>query len=270
MRRSNPSRSPSPSGGRILVEPAVADRDQLLRAEREARAELHCGTQCEAGAQLLAEAQVLRDRRRDLEADASAAQEELERPAPASGELTLQPRIDELRQSLEAVSSEGETVQLPLRDDAEAALRSAQEELREARDQVRIGREAVDTRAKAVSELSVEVRTLENTVESQTELIERRQERLGIDAEAVSDEQLAAATDAAEQAVTEQQQTVSVLEENWSPSTRTQLESRISRLTSTIDQRASSRVETKLETVCLRERVEVHDGAGIDEAIEHT
>ena len=107
-------------------------------------------------------------------------------------------------------------------------------------------------------------------MESQTELIERRQERLGIDAETVSEEQLAAATDAAEQAVTEQQQTVSALEENWSPSTRTQLEARISRLTSTIDQRASSRVETKLETVRLRERVEVHDSAGIDEAIEHT
>ena len=30
-----------PERGRILIEPAVADRDQLLRAEREARAELH-------------------------------------------------------------------------------------------------------------------------------------------------------------------------------------------------------------------------------------
>ena len=258
-----------PERGRIIVEPAVADRDQLLRAEREAGAELLAALG-EAGAQSLAEAQVLRDQRRDLEADASAAQEELERLAPASGELTLQPRIDALRRALETLPLEEETVQLPLRDDAEAALRSAQEELREARDQVRISREAMDTRAKAVSELSVKVRTLENTVESQTELIGRRQERLGIDAEAVPDEQLAAATDAAEQAVTEQQQTVSVLEENWSPSTRTQLESRISRLTSTIERRASSRVETKLETVRLRERVEVHDGAGIGETIEHT
>ena len=128
----------------------------------------------------------------------------------------------------------------------------------------------MDTRAQAVSDLSVEVRTLENTVGSQTELIERRQEGLSIDAEAASDEQLAAAAGAAEQAVTEQQQTVFALEENWSPSARTQLEARISRLTSAIEQRASSRVDTKLETVRLRERVEVHDGAGIDEAIEHT
>ena len=122
--------------------------------------ELHAALSA-AGAQSLAEAQVLRDQRRDLEADASAAQEELERLVPASGELTLQPRIDELRQLLEAVPSEGESAQLPPRDHAEAALHSAQAELQEARDQERIDREAVDTRAKAVSELSVEVRTLE-------------------------------------------------------------------------------------------------------------
>ena len=83
----------------------------------------------------------------------------------------------------------------------------------------------MDTRAQAVSELSVEVRTLENAVESQTELIERRQERLSIDADAVSDEQLAAATDTAAQTVTEQQRIVSASrrggrpapERNWKP-----------------------------------------------------
>ena len=258
-----------PERGRILVEPAVDDRDQLLRAEREAKVELHDSLSA-AGAQSLADAQILRDQRRDLEIAASAAREELERLAPPNGELTLQPRIDELRRALEALPSGEDVGRLPSRNDVEAALHSAQAELQEARGQERIAREAVDTRAQAVSELSVEVRTMENTVESQAELIERRQERLRIDAEAVSDKQLAAATDTAAQAVTEQQQGVSVLEENWSPSTRTQLEARISRLTSTIEQRASSRVDTRIETVRLRERVEVHDGAGIDEAIEHT
>ena len=258
-----------PERGRILVEPAVADRDQLLRAERDARAELLAALS-EAGAQSLAEAQVLRDQRRDLEADASVAQEDLERLTPPTGELTLQQRIDELRKALEALPLEEDTFQLPLRDDAEAALASAQAELQETRDQERISREAVDVRAQAVTELSVEVRTLENAVESQTELIGRRQERLSIDAETVSDKRLAEASDTAAQAVTEQQQIVFGLEENWSASTRTQLEARISRLTSTIERRASSRVETKIETVRLRERVEVHDSAGIDEAIEHT
>ena len=258
-----------PERGRILIEPAVADRDQLLRSERAARAELHAALN-EVGAQSLADAQVLHDQRRDHEFAAGAAQQELARLAPPSDELTLQPRIDELRQSLAAVLPEGATDQLPQRDYAEAALQSAQTELRKARDEERIAREAVDGRAQAVLKLSVEVRTLENTVDSQTELVERRQEGLQSDAESVSDQQLAEASDTAAKAVTEQQQTVFALEEDWSASARTQLEARISRLNSAIERRASSRVETKLETVRLRERVEAHDSAGIDEAIEHT
>ena len=258
-----------PERGRILIEPAVADRDQLLRSEREARAELHAALN-EVGAQSLADAQVLRDQRRDHEVTSSAVREELERLAPPSGELTLQPRIDELRQSLAAVLPEGATDQLPQRDYAEAALQSAQTELRKARDEERIAREAVDGRAQAVSELSVEVRTLENTMDSQTELIERRQEKLQSDAESVSDQQLAEASNTAAKAVTEQQQTVSALEEDWSASARTQLEARISRLNSAIERRGQLRVDSRIEIGRLRERIIIHDSAGIDEAIEHT
>ena len=258
-----------PERGRILIEPAVADRDELLRAEREAKAELHAALSA-VGAQSLADAQMLRDERRDLEVIASAARQELERLAPPSDAPTLQPRIDELRHSLTALLSEGEADQLPQRGHAEAALDSAQTDLQKARDEERIAREAVDARAQAVAELSLEVRTSQITVNNQTELIEKRKERLRIDAEAVSDQQLAAASDAAALAVTEQQQTVSELEEEWSASARTQLEARISRLKVAIEKRESSRVESRIEIVRLRERIEVHDSAGVDEAIEHT
>ena len=258
-----------PERGRILIEPAVADRDQLLRAEREAKAELHAALSA-VGAQSLADAQMLRDERRDLEVIASAARQELERLAPPSDAPTLQPRIDELRHSLTALLSEGEADQLPQRGHAEAALDSAQTDLQKARDEERIAREAVDARAQAVAELSLEVRTSQITVNNQTELMEKRKERLRINAEAVSDQQLAAASDAATLAVTEQQQTVSELEEEWSASARTQLEARISRLKVAIEKRESSRVESRIEIVRLRERIEVHDSAGIDEAIEHT
>ena len=258
-----------PERGRILIEPAVADRDQLLRAEREAKAKLHAALR-EVGAKSLADAEILRDKRSDHEVTASTARRELERLAPPDSGPTLQPRIDELRQALQALPAEGETAQLPQRDDARAALDAAQTELQKARNEERVAREAVDERGRAVSELSVEVRTLQNTVASQTELNEKRDERLQSGAEAVPDQQLAEASDAAAQAVTEQQQTVSSLEEGWSASAKTQLEARISRLKSAIEQRASSRVESKIESVRLRERIEVHDSAGIDEAIEHT
>ena len=258
-----------PDRGRIFIEPAVADRDQLLRAEREARAELHAALG-EAGAQSLADAQILRDQRRDLEVTASAARQELDRLVPTGDASTLQPRIEELRRALEALPSKGDTAQLPQRDVAEAALDSLQAELQKARDEERIAREAVEVRAQAVSDLSVEVRTLQNTADSRAELIERRDERLCSDAEAVPDQHLATASDTAAKAVTEQQQTVSELEEKWPTSARTQLEARVSRLETAIRQREKARVDSRLEIVRLGERIELNDGAGIDEAIEHT
>ena len=258
-----------PEREQILIEPAVSDRDQLLRTEREAKAELNAALS-EVGAKSLADAQILRDQRRDLEATAGAVRQELERLAPQDSVPALQARIDELRQALEILPAEENAVQLPRRDHAEAALESAQRELQKARDEERIARGAVDERARAVSDLRVEVRTLQNSVDSQTELVERRDERLRSEAEAVPDQQLAAASDAAAQAVAEQEQAVSSLEEGRSPSTRTQLEARISRLRTAIEKRESSRVELRIDSARLRERIEVHDSAGIDEAIERT
>ena len=258
-----------PERGRILIEPAVADRDQLLRAEREARAELNAAL-TEAGAQSLADAQVLRDQRRDLEVTAGAARQELDRLESTGDASTLQTLIDELRRALEEVSCSEKDTQLPERADAETALDAAQEELQKARDEERIAREAVDERARAITDLSVEVRTLQNTVDSQTELVERRDESLRSDVDDVSDQQLAAALEAAAQAVTEQQQTVSELEEKWPASARSQLEARVLRLETAIRQREKARVDLRLEIVRLGERIEANDGAGIDEAIEHT
>ena len=82
-----------PERGRITVDPAIANRDQLLQAERAARAGLRAALE-EAGAQSLAEAEILRDQRRDHEADSNAARGELERILPPGGASTLQNRIE--------------------------------------------------------------------------------------------------------------------------------------------------------------------------------
>ncbi len=255
-----------PERGRILIEPAVADRDQLLRAEREAKAELDAALG-EVEAHTLAEAQILRDQRRDLEVIADAAQQELERIAPDDGAATLQPRIDELRRTLESLPADEDT---PEKEQAEASLESAHAELQKARDEERVAREAVDERARSVTDLEVEVRTLQNAVDSQTEVVERREEQLQSDAEGAPDQELANACETAAQAVTEQKQTVSSLEAERPASVRTQLEARIKRLQAAIEQRESDRVDLRIESVRLSERIEVHDSAGIDEAIGHT
>ena len=247
----------------------MADRDQLLRTEREAQAELRAALR-EASAQSLAEAEILRDQRRDLEADAIAAQQELERLAPPGGVLALQNRIDELRQWQASLPSEWQTTELPERDHAEAALRSTQAELQNARSEERIARAAVEERGPAVAERRAEVLQAQSAVDFQTKMIQRRENKLRSDAEVAPDDQLAAATDAAERAVAEQQQVVSALEEDGSAGARPQLEGRITRLESTIAQRANARVDSRTEIASLRARIEVHAAAGIDEAVEHT
>ena len=100
-----------PERGRILIEPAITNRAQLVHAEREAREELRAALR-DAGVQSLAEAQLLRDQRRDLEVTSRAAKQELERVAPSSDAMTLQRRIDELRKWQASLPSEWKTVDL--------------------------------------------------------------------------------------------------------------------------------------------------------------
>ena len=258
-----------PERGRITVDPAIADRDQLLQAERAAQAGLRAALE-EAGAQSLAEAEILRDQRRDHEADSNAARGELERILPPGGASTLQNRIEELRQSQSSMPPEWQTVELPARGHAEAELRNAQADLQKAREGQRIARAAVEERGTAIASLNDEVLKAQSSVEFRTELVERRQEKLQSDAEAASDDQLAAAMKSAAQAVCEQQELVSKREAEWSEGTRKQLEARIGRLENAIGQRANSRADLRADIARLRERVEIHDSAGIDEDIEHT
>ena len=255
--------------GRILIDPAIADRDQFLHAARAARTELRAALE-QAGAQSLAEAELFRDRRRDLEAAAIVARQELERLVPLGEALELQNRIDELRQWQRSLPSQLKTVKLPERDYAEKALQGAQTELQKARERVRVDRAVVEERASSVAELNAEVLRAQSGVEFRTELVQLRQEKLLSDAGTVPDEQLVLVTDAAEQALTEQKQIVSNRESAWSAGVRPQLEARISRLEEAIGQRVNRRAELRTEIARLRERIEIHDSAGIDEAIEHT
>ena len=258
-----------PERGRILIDPGVADRDQLLREERETQAELRAALQ-QAGAQSLAEAEILRDQRRDLEATASAAEEDLARLASPNDESTLQTRLAELRQWQATLPSEWQTAEPPERNHAEAALRSAQREIQRARSEEQIARAALQERDRFLAELRSEVVRAQSAKEIQSEMVQRREEKLSTDVATTPDEQLAAAAAAAEQTVAEQQQVISALEEDGSAGARPQLEARIERLESKIEQRANSRTDSKTNIARLRERIEFHDSAGIDEAIEHT
>ena len=258
-----------PERGRILVDPAIADRDQLLHAEKTARTALRAALE-QAGAQSLAEAEILRDQRRDLEAAAVLARLELKRLEPLGGALTLQSRIDDLRHWQESLPPEWQTAELPEQEHAQAALQRAQTQLQSAREDERVARAAMEERRSAVAERNAAVLKLQSAVDYQIDMVQRRQERLCNDAETMPDDQLAAAAAAAAQAVTVQRQIVSTLEAEWSEGAKPQLEARITRLESKIKLSANSRTDLRTDIARLRERIEFHDSAGIGEAIERT
>ena len=258
-----------PERGRIVVDPSTSERDQLSSAERVARDELRTALE-QAGAQSLAQAEVLRDQRRDLEAAATLARSELDRLIPSGDTLALQNRIDELRQWQLSLPSELQIGELPGRDCAELALRSAQSELGNARHEERAARAALDERASAVAGLSEKLIRSQSGVDLQTGALRLRQEKLCSDAQIITDEELASTVDTAGQAVAEQLQIVSEFEAEWSAGARPRLEARIARLESTTSQRAKQREELRTEVARLKERIESQDSAGIEETIEHT
>ena len=222
-----------PERGRILIEPAVADRDQLLQAEQAAQRELQAALSAVA-AESLVEAQSLHDQRRELEAAAVAAQRELERLAPEGAASTLEERIDALREWQASITPQSAAAELPERDVAEAELRSALAELKNARDEERSTRAAAAERSEAVAKFSAEVREAQTTLNYRTETFDLLQERLRSDAERMSDDSLTQAVELTQRALNEQRLVADKLEADWSTSSRPQLETRIEQLQNAI------------------------------------
>ena len=258
-----------PERGRILIEPAVTDRDQLVRAERAAHRELQAALR-DADAESTAEAQVLRDQRRELEAAASSAQQELERFVPEGRASALEERIGALREWLASESPPPAATDLPERDVAEAELRAAIAVLQRARDEERVARAAGTERSESVNDQRARVSEAQAELKVRTETLVRHQEKLRRAIEAMSDGQLTHDVELAQSALTEQQMAADRLEADTSMGSRPQLEARIKRLQNVIEERGKRRMDYKMEVARLRERIEVNDGGGIDEIAQHT
>ena len=258
-----------PERGRILVEPAAVNRDELVRAERAAHRDLQAALR-DADAESPAEAQVLRDQRRGLEAAALSAQQELERVAPEGGASALEERIGALREWLASASPPSAAADLPERDVAVAELRAAIAELQNARGEERVARAAGTERSESVNDQRARVREAQAEVNLRTEAFDQHQEKLRRAEETMSDSQLTHGVELARAAVAEQQLAVDKLEADTLIGSKLQLEARIKRLGKVTEERAKRRIDYKTEIVRLRERIEVNDGAGIDEVAQHT
>ncbi len=160
--------------------------------------------------------------------------------------------------------------QPPTPEEAEQAVRKAEETLREAREQERAARAAAAERGEAVAQQRERIRALRAEIDYRDDLLERRRTELARAEDERSDDQLALELSAAQQQAELSESVAQTLTAKRSAGARTQLEARIARLETVLRERGQTRADLRTEVARLRERVELHDSAGIDEAIEHS
>jgi uncharacterized protein YhaN len=260
-----------PDRGRITVEPAIKDRDKLLRQHREAAAKLKEALAA-VGVAAASDAEEQYATRHGHLQEAELARQEAELHAPATedydaGAQALADYIEGTRTILEREKAELKLERLPTRSEAEAALRIAQEQAGEARDSLQTTRAALKGPEEALTRLQAELAT----VNARHEEAEKRGEKLRrqlTDAEATcADDQLAVAITAARISLSKQEQTIAGLEEQRTDETLPQLKARIERLEKALQDRRDKRATLKEKIAGLRSRVEAAEATGLDEAI---
>ena len=257
--------------GRIIIEPAIKDRDKLLRQKRQAHNKLREALET-AGAKTVNDAEEQYARRQKLLQDAELARQEAALHAPGTddhdaGAPALSDHIEGLRQILVRETDALKLDELPGRNDAETALRTAQEEAEKARAALETARASLAGPEETLSRLQTDLGTVGARYDDAKERLETLRQQLQEAEQAQSDDALAAAVDAAQTALSEQQTAVSDLEAQRTDETLPQLEARIGRLEKAIQDRQEKRQSLKVRISGLKSRIEAAEGAGLDEVI---
>lgn len=261
-----------PDRGRITVEPAIRDRDNLLCQQRDAKTTLTEALES-AGAKTAADAEDQYVRRQNLLQDAALARQEAELHAPATddyeaGAQALADHIEGLRQVLKREMDDLQLEELPTHHDAETALRTAQEQADEVRNALDTARAALSGPEDTLGTLQSQLGTLQGRYDESKDRLEKLRGQLAEAEKARSDDELRATIDAARTALSEQQSAITGLEAQRTDETLPQLEARIGRLEKALQDRRDKRANLNEKIAGLKSRVEAAEGAGLDEAIQ--
>lgn len=260
-----------PDRGRITVEPAIKDRDKLLRQQRDAASELSAALAM-AGVASASNAEEQYTKRQRLLQEVELARQEAELHVPKTedhdaGARALADYIEGMRIILEREKAEVQLERLPSRSEAEAALRFAQERVGKARELLQIARAALTGPDEAAKHLHDELATVTVRHEEAERRFEKLRHQLADAEAACATDQLAAQITAARTSLFEQEKTVEGLKEQRTDETLPQLEARIRRLEKALEDRRDKRAALKEKIAGLRSRVEVAEAVGLDEAI---
>ena len=272
VRAVEPATIAIPERGRITIEPAIKDRDTLLHQQRDAKAKLK-DTLDEAGASTVNDAEDQYDRRQKTLQQAAFARQEAELYAPATdeheaGAQALADYIKGLRQILGREMDELSLRELPAHQEAETALRNAQEQATDAWYDLENARAALNGPDKRLSGLQDELITVNAQYEYGKEHLIKLQGQIEEAEKECSDDELQARIKEARKNLSVQEKVVSDLGAQRTDETLPQLEARIDRLEEAIQHRRDKRENLKVEIGRLRSHIEVLEGAGLDEAIQ--
>lgn len=258
--------------GRIIVDPAIQDRDKLIAQQRDANAKLKAALDT-TGAVSIQDAEDQYAERQALLQDAALTHKEAVLHAPATedyeaGAVPLADYIEGLRKILARDKDELGLKEMPSRQEAEVALSAAESQAEQARHDVNTARAQLAGPGDTLERLKTELTTVKTRHDDAAAQLKKRQEEFQKAEKASPDSKLQADVETTRAAVTAQEQAVSALEGQRTNETLPQLEARIERLDKAIRDRRQKRENLNVRIAGLKSRIEALEGAGLDEAIE--
>jgi hypothetical protein len=260
-----------PGRGRIIVDPAIKERDKLIAQQREANAKLGAALEA-AGAAGIQDADEQYAQRQKLLEQAELARQEAALHAPATddygaGAHALADYIEGLRKILAREKDELGLQALPSKQQAENALTESDNEAGQARHDLATARAQLAGPGDTLERVKTELTTVRTRYDHAAAQLKKRQEECCKAEESCPDSKLQAAIDEAHSSVAGQEQAVSGLEAQRTDETLPQLDARIVRLDKAIRDRREKRESLKVDIARLKSRIEALEGAGLDEAI---
>ena len=261
-----------PDYGSISVQPAIEDRDKLIAQQREANDALMNALE-ECGVKAVEAAEEQFSNREKFFREAEFARQEAELHAPATddysaGAESLADHIAGLKVILEGEMTDLGIENLPSEKEAEQALASAQESAQEARETITTARASLTGPEEEVGRIQTDFGSMKTRYEDGKERLETLKGGLAEAEELTSDDDLDAGVSAARKVLANQEKAVSDLEGQREGETLPQLEARISRLETALQERRDKRSDLKEKVVGLQSHIEALEGAGLDEAIQ--